>query len=97
VPTLHPSDLAILDNLSVHKVAGMRVAIEQAYASLVHPPPYSPDLNAIERVFVKLRRLLKSAAERTIPGLWLRIGQCLDLFTAQRCANYLRHAGCSYE
>lgn len=96
VPTLCPGDLVILDNLSVHKVAGVRAAIAQVHASLVYLPPYSPDFNPIEQVFAKLRRLLQSAAERTITGLWQRIGQCLDLFTPQECAHYLRHAGYRY-
>lgn len=96
VPTLRPGDLVMLDNLSVHKVAGVRTALEAAQAGLVYLPPYSPDLNPIEQVFAKLRRLLQSAAERTITGLWQRIGQCVDLFTPQECANYLQHAGYRY-
>lgn len=69
VPTLHPGDLVILDNLSAHKVSGVRSAIEAAQARLVYLPPYSPDLNPIEQVFAKLRRLLQTAAERTITSL----------------------------
>lgn len=96
VPPLHPGDLVILDNLSAHKVAGVRSAIEGARASLVYWPPYSPDRNPIEQVFAKLRRLLQTAGERTITSLWRRIGECVDLFTSQECANYLHQAGYRY-
>ena len=92
-PTLHPGDLVILDNLSAHKVAGIRSAIEAAQARLVYRPPYSPDLNPSEQLFAKLRRLLQTAAERTITSLWRRIGACVDRFRPAECANYLRHAG----
>ena len=95
-PTLHPGDLVILDNLSAHKVAGIRSAIEAAQARLVYLPPYSPDLNPIEQLFAKLRRLLQTAAERTITSLGRRIGECVDRFTPEECANYLRHAGYRY-
>ncbi len=56
-------------------------------------PPYSPDLNPIEMAFAKLKTLLRQASERTIDGLWRRIGELLDHFTPDECANYLQAAG----
>jgi transposase len=92
-PTLKPGDIVIMDNLPAHKVIGVREAIEAAGASLRYLPPYSPDLNPIEMVHAKLKALLRKAAERTVDGLWARIGSLLTAFPAQECANYLRHAG----
>lgn len=97
VPTLHAGDIVIMDNLSAHKVDGVRDAIEGVAARVVYLPPYSPDLNPIEQVFAKLRRLLQSAAERTVDGLWRRIGQLVDVFSPSECSNYIRHAGYRYE
>jgi hypothetical protein len=48
VPELRPSDIVVMDNLSAHKVAGVRVAIEQAGAQVKYLPPYSPDYNPIK-------------------------------------------------
>jgi hypothetical protein len=48
VPTLSRDDTVIIDNLSSHKVAGVREAIEAVGAKLIYLPPYSPDLNPIE-------------------------------------------------
>ena len=45
VPSLKPRDIVIMDNLSSHKVAGVREAIKAAKASLLYLPSYSPDLN----------------------------------------------------
>lgn len=95
-PTLHSGDIVIMDNLSAHKVAGVAEAIEGADARLVYLPPYSPDLNPIEQVFAKLRRLLQTAAERTIDALWRRIGESVDAFIPEECGNYLRHCGYRY-
>jgi transposase len=88
-----PGDIVVLDNLSAHKVPGVREAIEAAGARLVYLPPYSPDLNPIEQLFVKLKALLRKAAERTVSALWNRIATLLAAFTAQECANYFRNAG----
>src|SRR5216684_3233413 len=74
-------------------VAGLREALEAAGAKLVYLPPYSPDLNPIEQLFAKLKALLRKAAERSIEALWTTIGNLLDAFSPEECANYLRHAG----
>ena len=92
-PTLSPGDLVVMDNLSSHKVAGIREAIEAIGASLVYLPAYSPDLNPIEQVFAKLKALLRAEAARTVDDLWNAIGRLLDRFTAAECANYLAHCG----
>lgn len=92
-PTLTPGDTVIMDNLPVHKVAGVKEAIEAAGATLVYLPAYSPDLNPIEKAFSKLKAALRKAAEKTIPNLIRRIGKTVTEFTAQECRNFFRHAG----
>ena len=90
-PTLAPGDTVIADNLSSHKVAGVREAIEARGASLLFLPPYSPDLNPIELAFSKLKRLLREAAERSVETLWQTIGRLLGRFSPQECAkSYVR-------
>jgi len=92
-PTLTPGDIVIADNLSSHKVAGVNAAIEAAGASLRYLPSYSPDLNPIEKLFAKLKALLKKAAHRTVDALWHEIGTLLDAFSAIECRNYFASAG----
>ena len=82
-----------MDNLSAHKVPGIRELIEAAGARLLYLPPYSPDLNPIEQLFAKLKALLRKAAERSVEGLWNRIAALLDAFSPDECANYFRNAG----
>lgn len=93
VPDLRPGDVVVLDNLGSHTVAGVRAAVEGAGCRLLFLPPYSPDLNPIENAFSKLKGLLRKAAERTVEGLWGRIGKLLDQFLPGECRNYLRHCG----
>lgn len=70
VPTLKPRDIVVLDNLSSHKGDAVRKIIRAAGARLLFLPPYSPDLNPIEQVFVKLKHLMRKAAERTVEATW---------------------------
>jgi transposase len=53
VPTLTPGKIVVMDNLSSHKIEGVRTAIEATGAELRYLPPYSPDLNPIEQAFAK--------------------------------------------
>ena len=93
VPTLKRGEIVLMDNLPVHRVAGVAEAIEGAGATLIYLPKYSPDLNPIELAFSKLKAHLRKAAEHTISRLWRRIGRAVTDFTAQECSNYFRHAG----
>ncbi len=93
VPTLKRDDVVIIDNLSAHCVAGVRELIEAAGATLRYLPQYSPDLDPIEPVFAKVKALLRKAAARSLRALEHRIGAIMPTFSAQECANYLRHAG----
>lgn len=96
VPTLQPGNVVIMDNLSSHKRAGVREAIDSAGATLLYLPPYSPDLNPIELAFAKFKWLLRSAADRTVDSLWRTCGELLARFGPTECQNYLRHAGYRY-
>lgn len=62
VPTLRPGDIVIMDNLSSHKIAGVRKAINAIGARVVYLQPYSPDFNPIEMLFAKLKYLVRTAA-----------------------------------
>ncbi len=92
-PTLRRGDLVVMDNLPVHKVAGVSEAIEAAGATLLYLPKYSPDLNPIELAFSKLKAHQRKAAERTIQCLRRRIGRIVNSFSPKECRNFFRHAG----
>lgn len=92
-PTLRPGDIVVADNLSSHKVAGVKEAIETAGAIIRYLPPYSPDLNPIEKLFSKLKAMLRKAARRTRQTLWDEIGRIIDIFSPVECQNYFNAAG----
>lgn len=79
-------DIVVWDNLGSHKRVEARAAIEAACCTLLFLPPYRPDLNPIELLFSKLKRLLRMA-QRTVDGLWTYLGACLEHFPLQCTGN----------
>jgi transposase len=70
-----------------------RQAIASAGASILHLPPYSPDLNPLEQVFAKLKAILRKAAATTKNALWNAIRTALEPCDADEFDGYLRHCG----
>jgi len=93
VKTLTEGDIVVLDNLSSHKVAGVKEAIESVGAKILYLPPYSPDFNPIELVFSKLKTLVRKSKVRKVEELWKKLGELCDVFTPKECKNYFKHAG----
>ena len=92
-PTLQAGDHVILDNLSSHKVDGVQQAVTLAGATVLYLPPYSPDLNPIEKLFSKLKARLRKAAARDIEALWKEIGESLNTLSASECTNFFDSCG----
>jgi transposase len=89
-PKLRPGDVVVMDNLSSHKVTGVRERIEAAGAQLLYLPPYSPDLNPIEKAWAKLKQLLRAAKARTKEALDQAIAELLPLLTAEDARAWFR-------
>ena len=95
-PKLRPGDVVVMDNLSAHKVAGVEQLIQAAGAELLYLPPYSPDLNPIEKAWAKLKQLLRSAKARTAEALEQAIAELLPQITPENAQAWFRHSGINY-
>jgi transposase len=89
-PKLQAGDVVVMDNLSSHKVEGVRERIEKCGAKLLYLPPYSPDLNPIEKAWSKLKLLLRSAKARTREALDQAISELLPRITAEDASAWFR-------
>jgi transposase len=87
---LTPGDVVVMDNLSSHKVDGVRQRIEAAGAQLLYLPPYSPDLNPIEKAWSKFKQLLRSAKARTEQALHQAIAEALQEISADNAKAWFR-------
>lgn len=93
VPELLPGDIAILDNLSVHKRASVRQLIEGAGAKLLFLPPYSPDYSPIEPAWSKVKALLRKAAARTYEALLEAVADALHAVTTRDARGWFGLCG----
>ena len=95
VPTLSQGDIVVMDSLPAHKGPRVEELIKAAGAELRYLPPYSPDMNPIEKAFSKLKAHLRKIAERTVGGLMRALETCADIFKPTECANYF--TACGYD
>ncbi|MCK0508008.1 IS630 family transposase [Aromatoleum anaerobium] len=93
LPTLAPGDIVVMDNLSAHKVKGIREAIEGAQAHLLYLPPYSPDWSPIEACWSKLKTALRAAKARTREALDEALKRVLNTVTAADARGWFAHCG----
>jgi transposase len=92
-PTLTPSDVVVMDNLSAHKVKGVREAIEGKGAKLVYLPPYSPDLSPIELCWSKIKEGLRKAQARTLQALEQAIDYAFGQVTSLDAKGWFQYRG----
>lgn len=93
-PTLQSGDCVIMDNLAPHKSPGVEALIRKAGATVRWLPAYSPDLNPIEKMWSKVKELLRSAKARTNETLFVAIGEALKSVTQNDALHWF--ASCGY-
>jgi transposase len=92
-PTLQPGDRVLMDNLNVHKVAGIEEIIQSKQAKLCYLPSYSPDFSPIECCWSKVKEYLRSTAARTFDDLQEGIKNALDKVTETDAEGWFKHCG----
>jgi transposase len=93
VPTLRSGDIVVLDNLAAHQNPEVRALIESAQAEFLFLPPYSPDLNPIEKMWSKVKAFLRGAKARTEEELFIAIGAALETVTPQDAESWFQSCG----
>lgn len=96
VPVLKPDDIVVMDNLSPHKSDPTLALITSAGAHVLFLPAYSPDLNPIEKMWSKIKSLLRTAEARTPADLITAIGQALAKVTPQDALGWFASCGYSF-
>ena len=94
-PTLQPGEVVVMDNLSAHKVAGVSEAIAARGASVLYLPPYSPDLNPIEKCWSKIKTYLRKAKAGTYEALNQAVREALQTVTAKDALGWFESCGYS--
>ena len=89
-PKLRAGHVVVMDNLSAHRVDGVRQRIEACGASVLYLPPYSPDLNPIEKAWSKLKQGMRTAQARTVETLHTTVATLLPTLTQKDATGWFR-------
>jgi transposase len=92
-PTLQRGEILLLDNLSAHKGGPAQATLEACGVQVVFLPPYSPDLNPIERCWAKVKQALRAAKARTWAALVDALGEALRSVSPSDVLAWLTHCG----
>jgi transposase len=95
VPTLRPSDVVVMDNLSVHKVQDIESMIIGTGAQLIYLPPYSPDWSPIEPCWSKIKTLLRGMKARTRDALDQALTKIIGRISNSDARGWFAHCGYS--
>src|SRR5260370_35636186 len=68
IPTLHPGQIVLMDNLSSHKTDRVEALLTQAGCQVLFLPAYSPDFSPIEEAFSTLKAFIRPRRGQTIPA-----------------------------
>ncbi len=96
MPTLRPGEIVVMDNLSSHKSPEIREMIEAAGAELWYLPPYSPDLNPIEKMWSKVKAFLRGFKARGTEQLHEAVRRALKKITPQDAHGWFESCGYRY-
>jgi len=92
-PTLQPGDILVMDNLSTHKNKSARQIILETGAEIWDLPPYSPDLNPIEKMWSKIKAYLRKSKARSPEALTQAIGKALERVTTEDVQGWFESCG----
>lgn len=96
VPTLRAGDIVIMDNLAPHKSDPTLALIAHAGAQVLFLPAYSPDFNPIEKMWSKVKALLRASEPRTPDQLLAAIGHALAQVTPKDALGWFTSCGYSF-
>jgi transposase len=93
VPELRRGDVVVWDNLKPHQSTEARRFVRGAEARLVRLPPYSPDLTPIEKMFSKVKDVLRTAGARTTSTVYAAMDKALKSVHGQDILGWFQSCG----
>ncbi|WP_206214331.1 IS630 family transposase, partial [Desulfovibrio sp. ZJ369] len=93
LPTLKANDIVIMDNLNIHKSKTAKNLITEKGCKYIFLPEYSPDLNPIEKMWSKVKQLLRGMKAKTCDELYKSIGKALSCITQKDAEGWFKSCG----
>lgn len=92
VPSLEVGDLVIWDNARIHSLEAVRL-VEAAGARVVPLPRYSPEYNAIEMLWSKLKHYVRKLRADTVEALRAALEAAAAFVRADDARAWIEHCG----
>ena len=93
LPTLDEHAVIIMDNMKSHHARIVKEFLDERKIACLYFPPYSPDLNPIEKLWSKLKSILRKLKVRTLEELPSAVAQAFRSISAEDCRNWFRSCG----
>jgi len=93
LPSIHAGDYVVMDNLRTHHSKGVEERIKAKGAIPLYLPPYSPDLNPIEKMWSKMKAILRKLRIRVKKDLIPAIYHALACVLPSDCMGWFSCAG----
>ena len=93
IPVLHTGDIVIMDNLRSHHVKAVEEAFANTDIQCQYLPPYSPDLNPIEKMWSKMKSILRTQKVRDVSKLPEAVSDALKKVTQTDCIHWFKSCG----
>lgn len=93
VPNLRAGDLVVMDNLSAHKDAVALSSIRAAGADVLFLPPYSPEYNPIEKLWSKMKGVMRRLETLTREAFDAAVAVAMNAVSSSDLCAWIRHAG----
>ena len=87
-PTLTENDIIIMDNMRTHHATAVTELAERLNIHILYLPPYSPDLNPIEKMWSKIKSILRKTKARTTEDLQEAINNAFKQISVSDCEGW---------
>lgn len=94
IPTLSKTDIIIMDNMRSHHAGIVKQVLDESGIGYMYLPPYSPDLNPIEKMWSKLKAYLRKEKIRVASELPAAIEKAFATVQVSDCLGWFR--SCNY-
>ena len=94
LPTLSKEDIIVMDNMRSHHAKVVKQLLDSSKVTYLYLPPYSPDLNPIEKMWSKLKAFLRKEKIRIASELPSAISKGFLTIRPKDCIGWFH--SCDY-
>ena len=95
LPHLNGNSVLVMDNMKSHHAKAVKELLDSSGVRYIYLPPYSPDLNPIEKLWSKVKAFLLKFKVRTLDTLPNAVQHSFQTVSPSDCSGGVRSCGYS--